>query len=80
MSLTAFNLQGAVLLIQWVSAQVHHAGSCRGDPKRQKVLSYILLLMNNPRLEVFLYAQMGSSVHTMTHPALKGKTLDFIKE
>lgn len=30
--LTALDLQGAVLLIQWVSAQVHHTGSCRGDP------------------------------------------------
>lgn len=30
--LTALDLQGAVLFIQRVSAKVHHAGSCRGDP------------------------------------------------
>lgn len=32
-SLTAFDFQRAVLLVQRVSAQVHHAGGCRGDPK-----------------------------------------------
>lgn len=30
--LTAFDLQGAVLLIQRVAAQVHHAGCSCGDP------------------------------------------------
>lgn len=41
--LTALNLQGAVLLIQWVSAQVHHAGSCRRDPKRENIWRNILI-------------------------------------
>ncbi len=41
--LTALNFQGAVLLIQWISAQVHHAGSCRGDSKREKILSHVLI-------------------------------------
>lgn len=31
-TLTALDLQRAVLLIQWVSAQVHHAGCRGGDP------------------------------------------------
>lgn len=37
-TLTALYLQGTVLLIQRVSTQIHHAGSCCGDPERQKVV------------------------------------------
>ena len=38
-SLTALYLQGAVLLVQWVSAQVHHAGCSSCDPYGEKQIS-----------------------------------------
>ena len=32
MSLTALNLNCAVLRVKWVVVQVHHTGECRGEP------------------------------------------------
>lgn len=39
--LTAFDLQGAVLLVQRVAAQVHHAGCGCGDPTTQSGMENI---------------------------------------
>ena len=41
--LTAFDLQGAVLLVQRVAAQVHHAGCGCGDPTTQSGMEDIYI-------------------------------------
>lgn len=33
--LTTFNFQGAVLFIQWIPPQVHHAGSCGCNSRKE---------------------------------------------
>lgn len=38
--LTAFNFQSAVLFIQWVPPQVHHASSCGCDSRREIATIY----------------------------------------
>ena len=36
LKLTALNFQGAVLLVQRVSPQIHHAGRCRRDSESRQ--------------------------------------------
>lgn len=53
-SLTALDFQGAVLFVQRVSAQVHHAGSRGGDPE-SKIKTYIYIYISESYTDMCIW-------------------------